>query len=206
MNTTAFRAFFTTLFAALLAAPGCGDDAPVRPEQSRSVVSDQDLARIEARGVPIYGGLTPPDASGTYLHDSIAALDTINQGEVSSRFCDMRVSLVLDGKQTVRRTVTFTGSNCGEPEETAGIFISGSGDCFTLYGKSENAMDGCAVSTVSVTSACVRAGGLFEFREGFSDTAHQGAGCPSMVDNGRLMPLGGVVVFQEADGLVARVE
>jgi hypothetical protein len=192
-----------TVGLALLAGAGCGGEDPTaRPESSRTVVSDEDVARFEAAGVPVHRGLSPPDVRGTYLHDSVSRLGAAAAGPI----CGMQQALGLDGPLTVRRVVTFNGSRCPAAEDDHGLFISGSGECFTVYRRTQDATDGCAATTVNVISACLKPTGLVDYRDAFSDVTHDGPACASMVDHGRLMPIGGMVVVTEKDGLAARLD
>jgi hypothetical protein len=196
-------AFLYIVCTTSLLAVACGnEETGARPEPSRAIVSDQDLIRFEAAGVPVHRGLTPPDARGSYLNDSVSTL-----GPGSARPCGMQQALTPDGPDTVRRTVTFTGARCPRPQDDPGLFISGAGDCFTIYRRAADAdaPGGCTTTTIDVISACVRPTGLVDYREGFSDLTHDGPGCASMVDHGRLMAVGGMVVVTEKDGLVARL-
>jgi hypothetical protein len=192
------RAVPLCLIPFLALAAACSDGTHQRPEPSREAVPDELLALFESHGLRVHDGLSPPDVSGTFLHDSVTAAGG------GPHFCNMRDELTADGAGTVSRRMTFTGPRCGGSAETSGIFISGADACFTLYLRSDSAAAGCSASVVSVASACLTPAGLTDYHEAFSDTV-AGADCAALVGHGQLLPPGQVLLIEERDGLVARL-
>jgi hypothetical protein len=182
---------------------GCGD-GELAVDPSRVILSDQEIAAFQAHGVPVHGGLTPPDVTGTYRHDSVAALDVPKSVDLGTHLCAMEESLASDG-QTISRKITYTGSGCLGSSEDHGLSISGSNQCFSFYVRHQETSNECTASTIEVTSACMTKDGLADYRTGYSTTA-EGTGCAGLVDKGQLIPAGGVVVIGESDGLAARME
>jgi hypothetical protein len=151
----------------------------------------------------IHGGMTPPDITGTYLHDSVRVVDV---ADARRHYCNIREELTMyGGRRSVVRNVASIGPGCDGSSRLGGVFISGSDRCFTLYFRSEITAPGCTSSAVRLVSGCVGASGLTGYREASFDEAHVGDSCAALVACGLLAPAGQVSMVEEKDGLVARV-
>jgi len=187
-------------------AAGCGGGFEARPPESRALVSDDDLARFEEHGVTIHPGLTPPDVSGTYLHDSVGIVDVSGPAGADRQFCNLRETLArYRGDRMMVRDVASIGPGCNGFTHIDGVSMSGSDHCFTLYFRDEATAAGCTSHAVRVISGCVGANGLTDYREGWFDDLQEGAGCAKLIECGLLPPVGSVSVIEERDGLVAKV-
>jgi hypothetical protein len=200
-NAVSFSRILAGLGAAFVG--GCGGDGESGVDPSRVLLSDLEIAAFQAHGVPVHAGLTPPNATGTYRHDSVTALEPSTAAQLGTRYCAMEESLVFTG-QTVSRKIDYTGSGCLGSVEDHGLSVSGADQCFSFYLRLQETSDGCTASTIGVTSACVGKNGLVDYRTGYSTSA-EGGGCASLVDQGRLIPAGSVVVIGEGDGLAVRM-
>jgi hypothetical protein len=188
---------------ALLACEGAAGVPLVRPPGSQAIVSDAELGRIRDLGMPLHGGDQPPDISGTYALDSgryVAATDPSQLGQAT---CRARTTYSARPDGTL--DLDYAYLDCPGAGTTHGVFISGRGACFSLYARNQQDFEACALTFVTVTSACVSDAGLVDFQYAFLAQAQTGATCAGLVTAGRVPQPGSIAVISETDGLLARV-
>jgi hypothetical protein len=192
------------------AALGCEDAAMspaplavVRPPGAQDAVSDLDLGRMNQLGLHIHGGAAPPEMFGVYTLDSGRYVAATDPREVGQATCHSRATYAAGDQGTVDLFYEYLDCAGGGAEQR--MFISGEGPCFTLYGRGVQLVDGCPMTFVTVSSACLTPGGLADFQEGFLYEAMDSASCAGLVATGRAPRLGNIAVVAETDGLAARL-
>ena len=191
---------------------GCGEPADEevlvtyeRPEATRTIISDEELAEFEARGVEIHEGLNPPSPDGTYVFDSGVWVYAPREENIGLEACDVRRTLTLEEDGQLTTQVTYL-VGCSGMGESSGAYLSGADTCYTTYGAGTQVFEGCDHATVSVGSACVTDAGLTEVQLAWMVTDYLSGPCQDLIDVGRMPPEGGIVVIEETDGLAARVD
>ncbi|MGM0555445.1 MAG: hypothetical protein ACQEVA_03605 [Myxococcota bacterium] len=174
-----------------------------RPDASRAIISDERLAEIAEMGVPIYDGMNPPDMSGKYVFDSSEWIDAPREENVGRSVCDSEVTYTLEDDGTLSAESVYTA--CSGSGSSSGTQLSGEGSCYTTYARSQETFEGCERSSVSVSSGCLTEAGITYWTSAFFDTAHGEENCPALLEEGRLPPIDGVVVVEETDGLVEKI-
>lgn len=210
----------TFIIAALpltLTALACGetdDDPPAatdyeRPEGSEEIVSNAELDEFNENGLDVNEGLNPPDVSGTYAFDDADVIysssDIYPSGEGGG--CEYEETYEPGATDDeVLLTSEGTG-NCDYVSEARSNFISGDGDCFTLYGELDSTFNGCEFTAVRVFSACIEdvTGDLIDPLFAEQMRAQTGDSCAGLVSDGLLPAEGDVYVAEERDGRAPKV-
>lgn len=135
------------------------------PEAIESVIP-QEYINIIRDYIPIHEGTTPPNIEGTYFISPLVLL-TDNVGYTPGyKFADQYVMFY---NQTYNNTISMQSTQLlGDLSVGSGLFISGSGEDFTVYfnGYSEHE-DGSYLTTASVISGSIRDGYIYDYYHAF---------------------------------------
>ncbi|MCB1153462.1 hypothetical protein KDL45_07415 [bacterium] len=177
-------------------------------------VDEQDLEDFEEAGFPINGGDDPPNVEGRYLMDALVVSydrvgpvydpdDPRSWEGVDIERTYMEFSNQGDDGSLKAEYITQSGTESGEGD---GAFISGEGNCFTVYidlsGRRDTGPGTCTWKGPQLVTGCLEAGGVSGWKWGFliKDPT------PS-VDNAcdNVLPDQSLRVIDETDGEAARV-
>jgi ABC-type glycerol-3-phosphate transport system permease component len=125
------------------------------PSQVQEFLSQQDIDEFKELDFPVYFGFNPPNIEGTYRTDS-KKVDYDKKGI-------FRVGMnLLDQDNTFRNQtenfeIVFDDKilKSGTVSKGKGGFISGEGNCFTVYQKKVANRSGCISTTVELMSGCL---------------------------------------------------
>ena len=193
------RRIFTLLAFAvsLFIFAGCGKDkSDGLTKDIRELIPADILKGIKDLGMPIYGGNTPPDITGTFLSSpNTLKASNLNGDSPGYVFADSKVTFsAQNNKNLTLNVLELQGDETGTG---AGGFIVGSGKKFTVF----------------VGIDVVGGSGKYKIAKLYSGTISEDGiiGLHSVNvmidDNGLsgLMPNGGARLFYDSDGLAERV-
>ena len=133
----------------------------VRPENVDSVFDENALFRLQASGVDLFWGDDPPEVSGRFrIENASISFDDQFWDLVGRTVVDSTMTLtVVDGGYEILREDDDGVTTIGE----AG-FISGHGECFTIYVETIMARGECDIFQAEVYSGCYVEGDLYHFQ------------------------------------------
>ena len=177
------------------------DDDDDIPAGVFDFIDQEDLDAIEGGGMPIHLGNSPPNIEGVYALDSLIILYYSYDESIEG-------VQTANGEITYHDQTTDGGIQCddytfyhGDFATGNGGFISGSGDCYSVYLQVTGEMLGCAFEAVSVHSGCLGNEGIEDFYWGGIMKERASGG-----DCDKLNPVDSVFLVYESDGLAAEVD
>lgn len=194
------------VLSGLLMTMACGGEDPndedpyERPEEARAIISDAQLRQFEEAGMQINGGNTPPSIAGTYFFgDPTIEYNTSERWPANSNWCHHNVTYSTTDNANLYAT-SFVSTNCDGSGEGSAAYISGQGNCFTLYTQSSGTFEGCYQEGIGVFSACVAANGDFiNVKEGSLATlTDESAACATVINRGSVTANGELTVTSYA--------
>ncbi len=203
--------FFSICIACLVLLVGCVDESAEdidRPEGSKDVVSDAQLDEFLDIGAEVYGGSAPPDIAGTFFFGDVEVIyssDPSWPGNVDV-WCHEEVTYTASDVDDVY-DATADSPNCDLEGAGTSSFISGEGDCFTLYNDSSATFEDCDIDSVSILSACFdSAGNMDDPQTANLITSLSGDTCDALVSDGRIPELDAINLTRQENGLAERID
>lgn len=179
-----------------------------RPPEARDIISDEQLKSFEDLGLPIYGGDSPPDISGTYLFgDWLVEHNTSEYWPGGSGgWCHDQYTYRPAGPANVYNT-TLTSPNCDLTAQGLNHYISGTGRCFTLYNKNSASFNGCDYTSINILSACLNDNGDFAspMTVDLTSSMENTSTCESLVSRGLLKAAGEFSSQRFEDDIAKRI-
>ncbi|MBI2596347.1 hypothetical protein HYW46_06460 [Candidatus Daviesbacteria bacterium] len=167
------------------------------PSPVNSILDKIDMEKVEAAGMTIYRGDKPPNIEGTYRFNSlVVTYDSANQvlgREVNVdqyQYYGQRdgaVKIIYNDDKTYDGIVWPKG------------YISGKGQCFTIFLQTKNEPKECETLEIELTSACKVDQGLGQVKRA-GMLKQKGTAC------GDLIPVDSLRVVSETDGLAEQKE
>ena len=151
----------------LLMMYSCSNDAEIEPivdEQGltrdiRELVPQNVLNEMEALGMPINGGATPPEIGGTYFISPLILLESnIATDRIGSRFIDYNITFSEQSQSELTVKVNYEGVNTSGAG--TGSYIVGKGNEFSIFVEIDDETNGYPAKTVNVISGKVAADGI----------------------------------------------
>jgi len=183
------------LIALLLAGCGGGGSKYDIPPGALDYVSQQQLDKLAALGLPINQGLTPPDVQGAYYANSMIRAATSVPGDTITTFANESFSL---SGQAADNTVSVSYVQGPESGDGLGSFVSGSGSHFTIFTQITGLYSDIAFKDAMLLSGEIAADGIHDLRQGLLLT-QKGDDPTNLV-----LLVGQARVIAESDGLAAR--
>ncbi|REG90687.1 hypothetical protein [Algoriphagus antarcticus] len=112
------------------------DDPNVVQVKINNVVPEQYLQIVRGLGMETYTGDTPPDISGTYLMSPNLLLRSNIPNDAPSNSPFVNYTINFTNQNSSNFSISFTGSASGEQDSSNSAVIAGSGNDFSVYGKS----------------------------------------------------------------------
>ena len=204
--------FVVVISLSLSVGLGCvvESDSYERPDEAKDIVSDEQLERLEVEaGVPVYGGDSPPDIAGTYLFGDIEIIynDSENWPNSGDNWCHSERTYERTDSD-VRYERTSVSPNCNSTGEAVSNYISGEGDCFTLYNESKGQFEGCYSESIGIISACLNANGDMEnpIGGGIKTHSEDSSECDEVIGDGRTTDEGEMNATKQEDELAPRID
>lgn len=127
------------VFSLALLFISCGSDDET-PQQGLSkinaVVPEAALRTVRGLGIDTFTGDTPPDISGTYLMNPNVLLRSNIPNDAPSNSPFPEYTLNFTNFNAANGTISFTGSSSEESDASPSAVVAGSGNDFSVYGKS----------------------------------------------------------------------
>ena len=208
MKTT--TSISTLLILALSATLiGCSDDDEVceRPDEARAIVSDSQIRQFEEAGVDFFCGNDAPDISGVFERGRNDGFVEYHDDEriVGERACGNTVTIEATDDPAIY-SISYESSDCGSSSSAVDNYVSGQGDCFTVYSSSEGEFQGCETAGIGIFSGCLAEGGIENPRWAGMATKREGSSCQSLYEQKRTSLEGQVDVIATHDEWMPRID
>jgi len=179
------------------------------PPEVREFLSQKDIDELKKVKFPVYFGLEPPNIEGTYYTNSTRVdYDKAEPSGINSKIVNYR-RIFQNQTKDLGIVVNSTAANAPSSKGKGG-FISGEGDCFTIYQKSVTYWGlGCTTTSADLISGCLdKNGNIKNFKtsikmlDGCSEKL-----CKRLRDKGKRapMPKDNIRVNSERDGLAEKI-
>lgn len=188
----------------LAALIGCGDEAPEPttstglPDAVQQILSEEDVARLEALGLTIHRGSTPPNVEGRFLMDTVTLVASSFEDpfQPGHRFVNgtYEFSEQMGPDLIVRRDEE--GLSMGDG---TGGFISGADGSFSVYAALDSVSRGVMNRTVEIYSGRLGSDGIEEMQVALYMVSKEGDDNDAI-----LIPEGTGRLIEEQDGLAVR--
>lgn len=173
------------------------DDADVVPDDVDDFIDADQRAALEEVGLIIYGGDDPPDIGGSYYLDSI---------EITYDDSNMWLDIVDYTYEFYNQTrdgeisLNYEAPAVDDVAEGVGAFISGDGDCFSIFIDAEGTASGCDYELPGIISGCLTSDGIAKWTNGFIMGSKSGENCDA------LMPTDHRRIIAETDDLAEKLK
>jgi hypothetical protein len=167
------------------------------PDEVYTFLTDADLDEVNSLGMPIYVGSDPPITTGTYYLDSLAIVydDEGATGPIGTYYLQIGDSGFDYQVSLCEYTTDSTSSSCAVQ-----AYVSGNGDCFTIYAYNAGRSGNCEHDDVSIYSGCFDYyGDLIGLQNAYYTTAQAG-NCANRT------PIGHLRIIEEMDGVSEWIE
>lgn len=165
------------------------------PDAITELLTAGDIKQIEDAGMTVYKGHKPPNIDGSYQFDSLVVTYD-SESELVGREVSSDGYEFFGQTSEGRINIIYNG----EASDGVEAFVSGEGQCFTMVMQLGNKVAECDSRELEVTSACKTDMGLGQIKRAGVLKEKQGAGC------GELIPVSGLRIVTEQDGLAQRIE
>ncbi len=198
------------MMTGLILGTGCGEDEICeRPDEAAEIVGDDIIERLEQEAdFPFHCGDSPPEFEGSFGFFDIEVVYTDSENwPASSQFCDIITTYEPTSNDFVY-DVASDSPNCDTTRESEDNFISGKGDCFTLYSQNTSSFQGCDTEAVSVRSACLDEDEdlVDVIRGSYRTHVADSEECADVVENGNIIDAGELSSTKPAGGVGPKQE
>lgn len=210
VNSTLVRRTFTSAFIMVVVlASACGGSTSDseesrfdRPSETTDFIGDDQIDSLLEAGAVIHEGDDPPDIAGVYdVDDGTVAFDD-NEDNIGLDACDSIWTVELTDQAHVFITSAELYGNCSGSSEGAASYVSGSGNCFSLYSISESTREDCELSSVEIISGCMVDGDIDQYSSSTLALERPGAECDALIAESKIPAEGDRTVVER--GLVER--
>lgn len=170
------------------------------PNEVNKFLQPKDINFLKDQNFTVYTGNTPPNIEGTYILDSLrSTFNSIEQdtGKIGS------YRMQIYDQKNYAVSLKFFSLESNDISGGGGAFISGEGNCFTVFVDEKGiSNDGCNYNTSSIMSGCMVEKGIQNYEES-SIMKHKD---DKAVCDETLMPVGNIRIKEEEDKLAVRKE
>lgn len=198
------------LISLLSLTVACGDDSSgsqyERPAATQDIISDAELQRAMDEGFELYEGTNPPSLSGVYetVSEELGYHD--NEVRTGQSICDYRWYFEQSVDTDFDYSITREYTSCDGNAQGMGSYISGEGNCFSMYARTEGQFEGCETEAANVISGCLEEDGIHDFQRLLIATNERTSEeCQAVLDDDRMSDTGEMGIYVETDGLAERV-
>ena len=199
----------TAVWIAALMIAGCSDDDEIceRPSEARQIVSDSQIEQFQEAGVDFFCGDDPPSIAGVYERGRREGFVEYHDDEriVGERTCGSTIYIEATEESNVYE-ISSESSDCNSSSESRVNYVSGQGDCFTLYNESEGQFQGCETAGIGIFSGCLAEGGIENPRWASLATKREGDNCQSLYEQRRTSLEGQIDVLATHDEWLPRID
>lgn len=169
------------------------------PSEVNKFLQPKDISFLKDQNFTVYTGNTPPNIEGTYILDSLRS--TFNSIEQETgKIVSYRIQIYDQKNDTV--ALKFLSLESKDTSGGVGGFISGEGNCFTIFVDEKGISDnGCKYNTSSVISGCMAEKGIQNYEE---SSIMKNKEDKLICDEASLMPVGNIRIKDEEDKLAEK--
>jgi hypothetical protein len=172
------------------------DDDNEIPDEVDDFLDDEDIEALEEAGLIIYPGDDPPDIEGSYYLDSIEiAYDDLDLVLNIADYTYTFYGQTNKGKISM----DYEAPEVNDQATGVGAFISGRGDCFSIFIGVEGDANGCEYENPSIISGCLDNDGITGWENGFIMGEKSGDNCEMLVETGHRR------IIEESDNLAVEI-
>ena len=160
-----------TILALALVFTGCEkDEKKMKVDEDgltkdiRDLIPDDILVGIKDLGMPIYGGNTPPDITGTFLASPLILVKSNFDDSYAPGQLFLDVKLTFSDQNNKNLTLKVLDENGDATRTGTGGFIVGSGKKFTVFTGLDNVQSGHTYKTAALYSGTISDAGIADFR------------------------------------------
>ncbi|MBI2617276.1 hypothetical protein HYW55_04035 [Candidatus Gottesmanbacteria bacterium] len=171
------------------------------PSQVNEFLDKKDITTLGEKGFPIYTGSNPPDITGKYyIAPWTVHFDSGNVFPVGTEI-DKTYYRFFNQKRDGKVDVEYYTENAGETGSGIGSFISGEGNCFTIFTEQKGVIEGCNHKAPFVVSGCLTEKGIANWTlSNIMKWQEDTQTCKEVA-----MPVGNVRIIIEDDKLAEKV-
>jgi len=165
-NLLLFLALITIAFGACKKDGDKGSDlldANGLPKPVNTIVSEEILNTMKSLGITINTGDNPPIISGTYLASPFILKGTNVPGDYSIGTAFSDYSATFSNQNNDNLSITFSYAGSSETGTGIGSYISGNGNSFTVFAKTNSTYNGSAAELIQVISGTITTNGISNF-------------------------------------------
>lgn len=133
------------------------------PKPVNTIVSEEIINTIKSLGLTINPGDNPPLISGTYLASPfiLKGSNVPNDYAIGYLFADYSATFTNQNNDNLSITLSYTSST--ETGTGIGSYISGSGNNFTVFAKTNSTYNGSSAELIQVISGTITSTGISNF-------------------------------------------
>lgn len=136
-----FSILLVLIFALVLTSCKDDDESPQGVQSKiNSVIPESALQIVRGLGMITHHGETPPDITGTHIMKPNLLLRSNIPGDPPSNSPFVNYTVNFYDLDLAKLQVSFTGSASGEKDASSSAVIAGSGNDFSVYGRSTTTM------------------------------------------------------------------
>lgn len=167
------------------------------PKEVNGFLKKKDLEDFKRNGLRVYTGKAPPNIEGTYRIDSLKVLyDSANDyiQNINAYTCILK-------DQTKEGRIGFSCKNDNNDDRFlgSGAFISGNGNCFSVFVDIHGQDKTCSYRRAMIMSGCKVQNGIENYQEAFLMSEKTGTSCD------KLMNIGQKRILVESDKNVQKI-
>ena len=199
---------FYTIMAVMIASVGftaCSSDGggnfkkPKKydlPEEATTIVPEEVLDQMKAQDFPINEGINPPILNGTFVADPWKLLYTshINSWKVGKELYNYYFTFYEQQGVNLKLDYSYQGENTDIGKGVATI-ISGNGNKFSIFSKSQGIESGIKYTLLSVFSGEVTANGIKDLKRVLYVQSKEND------PNNTLIPVGDMRIWYDSDNI-----
>ena len=159
-----------------------GGSRPVEnvPDGVSNFLNEDDIRALESVGMKIYRGFNPPNIEGKYYLDTLQVYYD-DLGYYDLQFDDYVYEFYGQTPSLSLRT-SYEAQTVSDVATGIGSFISGNGNCFSVYMDITGVAEGCSYSAPQIISGCVSSSGITGYMIGFIMKKKSGSNCDMLVE------------------------
>ncbi len=167
------------------------------PDEVDDFFDEEQREALEDVGMVIHTGDDPPDIEGTYFLDAIEIIY-----DDSDTWLDIvdYTYVFFDQTNDGEISMNYEAPDANDVAEGVGAFISGSGDCFSIFLDTEGVANGCEYKLPGIISGCLDDSGITDWQNGFIMGEKSGDNCDL------LMPTDHRRIIEETDDLAEEID
>lgn len=161
------------------------------PKEVNNFLDEDDLVKLQSKGFKVYKGATPPMIVGNYVYLAKVVSDGNFPGAYPVGYELSRYIYSFKNQNGSRIETAYNSYIENDDAKGAGSFISGSGNCFTVFNEKKGVDDGCNYASAEIASGCLAEGGISNLSLSYIAKSKSGRNCDD------LMPVGNYRVIND---------